>query len=158
MALIVAMAVAVAYAIELILLVFAGILLAIFLRTIGTWLSAHARVSMRWSMATVLIVFVGVLLGTVSVFGLQIAQEADQFIRAVSQAFTDLQHKLREYRIPDEVVSNAPAITLEEMAKSATSGLVWTAAVVVLILFLGVYLSTNPQLYTEAFLSFFGLD
>jgi predicted PurR-regulated permease PerM len=153
--LVVGLVVAFAYAIELILYVFAGILLALMLRTAGTWLSKHTRLSIKWSMAIVLVVFVAALFGTIWMFGLQIAQQADELFGAISQAYTEFQQKVQEYRLGRQFLSATSTFNLEETAKAAATGLIWTAAAVVLVLFLGLYLSTGPELYLESFLSFF---
>src|SRR6266853_2116123 len=118
--LIVGLVVAVAYAIHLILLVFASILLAVFLRTIGCWLSQSTRLPIHWCMAIVLIGFAAVMFGIVFAFGQQITEQASD-------------------------------VDLKATAASAASGLLRSIASIVLIAFLGLYLSTQPQLYTEAF-------
>jgi len=152
---IIAVIAAVAYAFHLILLVFAGILLALMLRAGGTWLAERTRLDIKWSMVIVLVVFAGILFGTVWMFGLQIANQADQLFSAVSQAFSELQQKVREYRLAGFLISDATHISLGAPAKAAASGLLSVIASIVLILFLGLYLSTDPDLYTELFLSFF---
>jgi predicted PurR-regulated permease PerM len=55
--------------------------------------------------------------------------------------------------VTDFLVSRAGTV-LPGPAKAA-SGALWVVASMVLILFLGVYLSTSPELYTELFLNFF---
>jgi predicted PurR-regulated permease PerM len=146
---------ALAYAITLILLVFAGVLLAVLLRAAGTWLAERSRLSTKWSMVIVLAAFAGILFGTSWMFGVQIANQADQLFSAVSQAFAELQQKVREYRVAGFLISDAGHVNLGAPAKAAASGLLWVIASIVLVLFLGVYLSTDPHLYTELFLSFF---
>jgi predicted PurR-regulated permease PerM len=153
--LIVGLVVAFVYAIELILYVFAGILLAVMLRTTGTWLSKHTPISIRWSMLIVLVVFAAALFGTIWVFGLQIAHQADELFSAISDAYGQVQQKLQQYRIARQFISTTPSVNLGETATAAATGLIWMAAAVVLILFLGLYLSTGPQLYMETFLSLF---
>jgi len=148
---------AVVYAFDLILLAFAGILLALMLRAGGTWLAERTRLPLKWSMAIVLVAFAGILFGTVWMFGLQIANQADQLFSAVSQAFSELQQKVREYRLVGFLISDASHLSLGAPAKAAASGLLWVIGSIVLILFLGLYLSTNPDLYTELFLSFFDM-
>src|SRR5262245_29092643 len=142
---------ALAYAISLILLVFAGVLLAVMLSAAGTWLAERSRLSIKWSMAIVLAAFAGILLGTLWMFGVQIANQADQLFSAVSQAFADLQQKVQDYRVVGLLISDAGHVSLGAPAKAAASGLWWVIASIVLVLFLGLYLSTDPHLYTELF-------
>jgi predicted PurR-regulated permease PerM len=152
--LVIALIAAAAYAIELILLVFAGVLLAVLLRGAGTWLEEHSPLSIKWSMIVTLIVFAAVFFGFLSMFGLQIADQADQLVGAVSQAYGELHQKLQQYRMADLLLSGAGGTALAAPARAA-SGILSVLASIVLILFLGFYLSTSPELYTELFLSFF---
>jgi predicted PurR-regulated permease PerM len=152
--LIIGLIAAAAYAIDLILLVFAGILLAVLLRGAGTWLAGHSGLSMKWSMAIALIAFAAVVFGSIWMFGVQIANQADQLVAAVSQAYGQLHEKLQQYRMADFLMSGVGSTALAAPAKAA-SGILWVVASMVLILFLGLYFSTSPELYTELFLSFF---
>ena len=152
--LIIGLVAAAAYAIDLILLVFAGILLGVLLRGAGTWIETHSTLSIRWSMVIALIVFAVVFFGSLSMFGVQIANQADQLVAAVTQAYGELQTKLQQYRITDLLMPGTAGAAIAAPAKAA-SGLLRVVASFVLILFLGLYLSTKPELYTELFLSFF---
>jgi predicted PurR-regulated permease PerM len=156
--LIVGLVVLLAYAVELILYVFAGILLALMLRTAGMWLAATTGVSIRWSMTIVLVVFVFAVFATIWAFGLQIAHQADELFDASSKAYSQFQSKLQQYRIFRQFVSTTPTVSLGETATAAAAGLMWMAASVALILFLGVYLSTGPQEYLESFLNCFSAE
>ena len=150
--LIIGLIAAAAYAIDLILLVFAGILLAVLIRGAGSWLTLRTGLSTRWSMLIALIGFVVVFFGFLSMFGVQMANQADQLISAVSQAYQELQQKLQQYRVADALLSGG--IGIGGPAKAA-SGLISIVAAVVLVLFIGIYLSTSPELYVDLFLSFF---
>src|SRR5689334_22002612 len=130
--LIIGLIAAVIYAIHLILLVFAGILLAVLLRGMGTWLEQHSRLSIKWSMVIALIGFSVVFFGSLWMFGVQLAKQADQLISAVSQAYIELQGKLQEYRIADLFMSGGTARAVPE---KAASGILSVAASIVLVLF-----------------------
>jgi len=153
--LIVGLVVLLAYAVELILYVFAGILLALMLRTAGMWLTSATGISIRWCMTIVLAAFVIGVFGIVWVFGLHIVNQADLLFDTISMAYSQFQSKLQQYRIFRQLVSTTPTVNLGATATAAATGLMWMAGSVVLILFLGVYLSTRPQEYLESFLAFF---
>jgi hypothetical protein len=89
-ALVVGAVIAVAYAMRLFLLVLGGILLAIFLRTAGEWLSRTVGISISWAMAAVVVAFLGLLFGTAWEFG---ATQADQLVIAVSRALSTFRNK-----------------------------------------------------------------
>jgi predicted PurR-regulated permease PerM len=150
--LIVGLIAAAAYAIDFILLVFAGILLAILLRGAGTWITAHSGLSRRWSMLFALLGFAVVFFGTLWMFGVQMADQADKLITAVSQAYRELQQKLQQFRVADLLLSGGFGVG---GPVRAASGVLSIIAAVVLVLFLGLYLSTSPDLYLDLFLNFF---
>jgi len=152
--LVIGLVAAAAYAIDLILLAFAGILLAVLLRGVGTWLEAHSKLSIKWCMVIALVTFAAIFFGSIWMFGVHIANQADQLVAAVSQAFSELQSKLQQYRLADLLISGGGGAVLAAPAKAAT-GILRIVVSIILILFLGLYLSTSPEMYTELFLSFF---
>src|SRR6185369_6104445 len=92
--LIVGLVLLLAYAVELILYVFAGILLALMLRTAGVWLRTTTGLSIHLSMTIVLAVFVIAVFGTIWTFGLQIVHQADELFDTISRAYSEFQVKL----------------------------------------------------------------
>ncbi len=156
--LIVGLVVFLAYAIELILYVFAGILLALMLRTAGMWLTRTTGISIGWSMTIVLAAFVIGVFGTIWIFGLQIVHQADELFDTISKAYSEFQTKLQQYRVFRQFVSTSPTVNLGATATAAASRALWMAGSVALIVFLGVYLSTGPQEYLESFLNFFSAE
>jgi len=156
--LIVALVIGVVYSIQLLLLVFAGILLAILLHSSGTWLSRQTRLSINWSMVIVLITFGTLFFGTILVFGAQIVGQADQLFQAVSEAYAQFHNKLAQYKMAGSLSAGTAGLNLESPVKAFASGFLWVIASVVMVLFIGVYLSTSPQLYIDLFLDFFNLS
>jgi predicted PurR-regulated permease PerM len=151
--LIVGLALALAYAFQILLLVFAGVLLAILLRSAGNWLSAQTKLAVNWCILLVLITFGALSFALVWMFGLQIVSKADELFLAVTDAYRQFQGKLAQYHIA--AGSLAGNLNLETPAKAAASGVLSMGAALVLVVFLGVYISTGPQIYTDLFLSFF---
>jgi predicted PurR-regulated permease PerM len=153
--LIVGLIVAVVYSIQILLLVFAGILLAVLFRSAGTWLSNHTPLSINWCMAIVLVAFGAFLFGSVWMFGVQIVNQADELFWAVSQAYGEFHAKLARYHVAGSMAAGTRGLNLESPVKAAASTVLWMAAAIVMVFFIGVYLSTAPQRYTDLFLSFF---
>jgi predicted PurR-regulated permease PerM len=151
--LIVGLAAALVYSLQVLLLIFAGILLAILLRTAGTWLAERTGLSMKWSMTIVLVAFATFFLGSIGMFGVQIVNQADRLFATVSEAYQQFQQKLAQYHVAGAF--SGGGLSLETPAKAAASGVISVAAALILVLFLGTYLSAAPQLYTELFLDFF---
>jgi predicted PurR-regulated permease PerM len=105
-------------------------------------------------MAVVLIGFGTVFLCALWLFGVQIANQADQLFWAVSQAYSQLHQKLAQYRVAGGF-SGASGLNLEAPATAAASSVLWILAAGAMVLFIGVYLSMTPELYLELFLGFF---
>jgi predicted PurR-regulated permease PerM len=152
---IVGLIVAVAYSVQILLLVFAGILLGIMLRSAGVWLDEQTRLPINWCMVIVLVGFGAILFGSIGMFGLQIINQADELFWAVSQAYDQFHDKLAQYHVAGSFPAGTARLNLESPAKAAASGALWLVASMVMVVFIGVYLSTNPQLYSDLFLSFF---
>jgi len=146
---------AVAYSFKILLLVFAGILLAILFRSAGNWLSEHTRLSIDWCMTIVLVSFAVLLLGSLWIFGVQIADQTDRLFWAVSQAYTEFHNKLAQYHVAGRVSAGTAGLNLETPARAAATGVLAIVASMVLVMFLGIYLSIRPRLYTDLFLDFF---
>jgi predicted PurR-regulated permease PerM len=153
--LIVGLVIAVAYSFQILLLVFAGILLALMFRSAGTWLHDHTKLSINWCMALVLAGFAIFFFGSIWMFGVQIINQADELFWAVSQAYAQFHDKLAQYHVAGSLSAGTGGLNLESPAKAVASSALWLIAALVMVLFLGIYLSTNPQLYTELFLGFF---
>jgi predicted PurR-regulated permease PerM len=106
-------------------------------------------------MTIVLFGFATFFFGSFWLFGVQIFNQADRLFWALSQAYHQFHEKLAQYHVAGSLSTGAGGLNLETPAKAAASGILWMVASIVMVLFLGVYLSTGPELYTELFLSFF---
>src|SRR5262245_27823899 len=147
--------VAVAYSIEILLLVFGGILLGILFRSVGTWLAQKTRPPIQWCMAIVVIGFGALVFGSIAMFGLQIINQADELFWSVSQAYDQFHDKLAQYHVAGSLAAGTGGLNLESPVKAAASHALWLVAAMVMVIFIGVYVSLNPQLYADLFLSFF---
>jgi predicted PurR-regulated permease PerM len=142
---------------NVILLVFAGILLAILLRALSDWVSRLTRLPEGWSLALVLIVLAA-LLGLAG--WLRAPEVADEF-RALSEQLPRSIDKLNGYvqrfgihvPQPADVVRDHPGL-LNKMtgAVSATFGFLANAFIVFLV---GIYLAADPALYRRGVVSLF---
>src|SRR5436309_12438311 len=104
--LIVLLVAAVAYSIQILLLIFAGILLAILFRSTGIWLSEHIKLSIHWCMAIVLAGFATIFIASIWMFGLQIMNQADELFWAVSQAYHQFHEKLAQYHVAGNLTAD----------------------------------------------------
>src|ERR1041385_7646290 len=120
--LIIGLIAAAAYAIDLILLVFAGMLLAVLLRGTGNWITEQTGISRRWSMLISLLGFAVLFFGSLWMFGVQMANQADQLITAVSQAYHDLQQKLQQFRVADLLLSGGFGVDRKRTRLNSSHG------------------------------------
>jgi predicted PurR-regulated permease PerM len=157
-ALIVGLIIAFAYAIDLVLLAFAGILLAVLFRSTGVWLHHHTNLSMKWSMAIVLAGCAALLGWAVWIFGVRIVEQADALYSAVDQAMEQFSRQLQHYRIGQRVLSDLSIMSLRAFASDIASFGIYGAGGIVLVLFIGAYVSIEPDLYKRAFLTLFSQD
>jgi predicted PurR-regulated permease PerM len=145
-----------AYTMQLFLLVFAGILLAIVFRSAGNWLARQSRLSVNWAMGIVLAVFAALLLGMLWEFGSSFANEANEIMLKASQSLSAIQKQASQYRGLHQLLSSSGGgVNLQQSATSAVSGITEAAAAIVLVLFVGIYVSVDPRLYTNLVLKVF---
>ena len=148
------------YAIEVLLLIFAGILIAVFLRGLSDWLSDHSPLNPTWSLAAVI---VGLLaLGGVGglLFAPSIGEQFVELTEQVPQSAARLRDQIERSPLGARLLEQAPAA--EDMQPSTRSvaaqvtGIFSTAlgglADIVIILFIGIYLAISPHVYTGGLL------
>ncbi len=137
---------------EVLLLTFAGILLAIFLRAPAEFLAARTGLRMRWSLALVIIA----LFAGICVVGYQFGPALVGHIGALSQGFAHALSGARDYL---DQFSWAREL-MRRMAQSFHPGsgtlsrvtgifstLLGGAVATLVILIVGIYLSIEPDLY-----------
>ena len=158
-AIILGLAAVVWYTAKVLLIAFAGALLAVFLDFLACQLSATVRIRRGWAFA---IVAVGIssLLGLAGWIGLpHVADQISQLIRSLPQDLGQLQSYLsgREWGrtvmgfLPDMLASSNITSRLTTGAKDAFYGLAALAVIGVL----GLYLGGNPGFYEKGVLRLF---
>jgi len=142
-----------AYVFRWILLLLAGILLAILFRTAADWLSRHTKLSVRWAIAIVLIGVAVLVVGIFWEFGSRIAGQADQLMSTLSQALGSLQQSAQRYPNLHRIVSGSK-LDLAQPTETLIRGAIKVAAAVVLVAFVGAYVCIDPDTYIRGLLRF----
>ena len=142
-------------AVHVFLLVLMGILLAILFRTVGRAITHYTGIPINWSMAVVIGASLLGLFGLAWQFGAKVAEQTDMLLWQVSQAYASFQQHYQQYRGLHQFFDGSPNLNLEQYATRAASGALWMSSSVVLVLFVGIYVSIKPALYVDAFLSLF---
>ena len=149
------------FARDVLLLVFAGVLLGVFLRRLATWVSDHTPLSPTWGLVVVTLVLVGSLVGAFVLRGPAIAEEARTLREQLPQAIEQLETRLARYDWGRRAIEAAPspeallpdepdAITrVTGVASRTFSGL----ASLGIILFLGLVLAATPGVYRAGLLA-----
>jgi predicted PurR-regulated permease PerM len=146
------------------LLAFGGVLLSIFLRTLGIWVSKWTGISVGWSLPIVL-----VTLGVLSAAGIYlsgdpVAKQMTELVDQVPRSLEKISNDLKKYEWGKWLVEKVPTsaqdlpVSRKDVASyasgalsSVTGGIV--AALIVLVL--AVYLSFDPDTYISGAIRLF---
>lgn len=149
------------YLAHTLLVIFAAILLAIFLHGLSTMLRRIIPVSVHVSTIIVIVLVVGVIVLGFWLLSSRIAEQAVELKNNLPRAFAGIAGPLQETELGTELTKLAPR--LQEVMKEgagllAPASWVFSTAIglitnVVIILFVGLYLALDPQRYKRGLLS-----
>nr|WP_051017669.1 AI-2E family transporter [Pontibacter sp. BAB1700] len=146
------------------LLVFAGILLAVLFTSLSEWVSAKTGFGRGLSLTIVTILLFGMLVGLGFIVAPTVGEQVNEMGDSIPQAWEDLKDKLRETTWGEQVlheVENGTGKMIPEskaifsrVTNMFTSTLsIFTDLLIVLIT--GLFLAANPLLYTKGFVKLF---
>jgi predicted PurR-regulated permease PerM len=155
--LIILLVVGVGYAIDVLLLAFAGVLFAILLCSLSAFLSTYTGMGEKWSLAaTVLLLVASVAAGGWLLIP-QIAEQTDELRQSLPKSVERLEGQVKQYEWgrwmlekapePDEVIPRRR--DLFSRLTGVVSGTLGAVGIVVVIFFTGLFLALQPRLYTE---------
>lgn len=137
------------------LLAFAGALLAIFLQALSEWFSRLTRLPYRVSLGVVVFLLLALLAVGAWQTQTQLARQFDQFIQTFPAILQDIRDRLDDYQWGRWLLrqfSNGGNI-LQQLPLSRITGVVWSTAHlvigVVVIVFVGLYGAAEPGTYTR---------
>lgn len=147
------------YALNVLMLIFAGLLLAILLRSLADWLSLYTRLPSTWSLLVVVLLLAVGIGGIGWLLAPRVAAQVEELSVTIPQSIQQIQSNLEQQdwgrwliRVLDveNVRQNAPQILVR------ATGWLYTGAgaifSLVIILFIGIYLAVDPLLYTAGIL------
>jgi predicted PurR-regulated permease PerM len=88
-------------AIDLLLLLFAGILLAIFLRSLALGVSERTPINTGWALLLVILSMLGTIVGAGFLFAPQLAKETQQLAETLPGALEDIEEQVRSHGFGD---------------------------------------------------------
>ena len=138
------------------LLVFAGIVFAVAIRTASTPLARRTGLPDPWAVALVTFGAALLLLGGIYLFGKQVAAQAHELVTAVQTAWEKIQARVAEAPWGEWIVQSVQATDSSETMGKVAKG-TFTAfgalADVILVMFLAAYLAADPKTYRRGLLS-----
>jgi predicted PurR-regulated permease PerM len=145
---------------DVLLLLFAGVLVAIFIDGIASWLRQRIRMSHGLSIALVL-VGLSLLFGVIGLTSApDIADQVAQLGQELPRAIDNLRQQLGKSRwakslldqLPSAYELQSPGIGLVRKATGALNTTVVVLARVIVIGFIGLFLAIHPDMYRRGFL------
>ena len=148
------------YAIDVVLLAFIGVLLAILLRAPADWLSARFGLREGWSLAIVGVVALALLATAVALFGQGILAQSLQLFDRIPEILATLRDRLAESELGSRVVTAAESSGLfagsDGQFIGRGLGLIGSTfgaiANVLIVVFFAVFMAMQPRPYVEGFL------
>lgn len=146
--------------IYVLLLVFAGILLAIFLRSLSEWVNIYTPLGEGWSLAAVVLGLFVVLGASAWLLAPSVAEQIDHLTERIPRSIQQLEDRVRRYEWGRRLFAQAPqtqevlpgAADIVQRAAGVFSSTVGTLASFVIFFFIGLFLASKPGLYTGGFL------
>lgn len=144
------------YAANVLMLVFAGVLLAVILRTLADLVARYTPLSPGWSLALIVALLVGVLGATVWLYGPQMAQGIYDFVSGFPNALRDVFSYFEQWPWGQRLLSYLDSIDWSAVTPDIARrvfGIFSTALPalggVLVVIFLGLYLSAEPRTYID---------
>lgn len=154
------------FALDVFLLAFAGILLAIFLRSLSDGLSEHTPLSEGVALTLVLLALVSAMLVGGWLLAPGVAEQVDAMHKQLPQALAQLRQRVEDYGWARKLMAQLPE-TRELMPDNATAlagvtGAFSTTFSAVanffIFLFIGLYLAVEPRLYRNGLIRLIPLN
>ncbi len=143
---------------EVILLIFAGFLLASFLRSLSGFLSKYAPLSETWALTVVLMMIIGLIALGVWLLSDSVQRQFEELSEQLPIAFEQMRGQISQYPLGRRIVEQMPSAQQFVGGQSTNvfgriTGFVSTAFDIVvnvlIVLITAVYFAFSPKLYSE---------
>lgn len=145
------------YAADVLLLAFAGILLAIFLRSLSDWVSEITPLSGGWSLGVVVVGLISILTIGIWLLAPGVADQIDELQKKLPQSVRQLERHVESYEWGRKALAQVPNANelvpdkADVLARvtgvfSTTFGAI---ANFFIIIFIGLYVAAEPRLYSD---------
>ena len=149
---------------EVILLIFAGLLLAIFLRAIAERISQHTPLSENWALTVVLVAIVGTIALLIWLMMPSLENQYSEISRQLPQTVENLRQRLGQYAGGRWILEQMPTQPSEFGGQTSNvfgritgffSSFLGIVVNVAIVLAAGVFFAFNPKLYYEGAVKLF---
>lgn len=141
---------------QILLLIFASILLAIFLRTIASYITQHTALSMAWSLAATVLALLSITLLIGALYGPDIADGFYWLGRRLPAVLDRLRNRLDQYAWGPaflNTLANAGSDFVDPTQLGKIAGIFSTAlgalGSLLIVLVLGIYFAVEPGTYVD---------
>ncbi|EEF61454.1 AI-2E family transporter [Pedosphaera parvula] len=150
---------------DILLLLFTGILLAIFLRTLSNWIQEHTRLGKIPSLILVITLLILLLGGAGWLMAGPISEQFNELSNQIPTAIDKIRHHLAQYpwgqKLIEPITSDdilPRARTILGQAKGIFSVTFTAITGFFLIIFIGLYLAMNARLHINGFIKLFPVN
>ncbi len=143
---------------QVLLIVFAGVLLAVFLRGGGNGIARKLRIAPGWGVGLFLLLIVGGFAGAFFVFASSIAVQFGELADKLPVAIKDLEERIRDFSWGERILGRlTPEGLLSPESRSAATTAVGSTfgalGTLVIVLFIGLYGALDPAVYRRGLLT-----
>lgn len=142
--------------VDLLLLVFASVLVAIFFRSLANVIAKYTAIPPAWSLAITIVLVAVLFVLITTLFGTTIRQNVNTLIEELPAAWQAIRGRIGEVRWLVDALDRAGQALLTSNMMSRIGGALGTVmgafANVFLVLFAGLYIAAQPGLYRAGFL------
>lgn len=143
---------------DVLLVIFAGVILAVFLRGGGCWIARRTGLSEGWGIGIFALLVFAALVGSFAAFAPAMADQFNELAEKVPAALDDLRQRIAQYSWGGALLDRAtPEGLLSPAGREAATAAVFTTfgalGSFVIILFVGLYGAIDPGIYRKGLLS-----
>lgn len=155
----IALALLVWYALNVLMLIFAGVLLAVLLRSLADWLGAYTRLPSTVSLVVVVVLLVLTMVGVTWLIAPRVSVQVEELSATIPEAVRQIEtqlegttwgHGLSEVFDVEKLGQEFPQILWHATGWLSTG--IGAIVSFVIVLFIGIYLAVDPLLYTSGIL------
>jgi predicted PurR-regulated permease PerM len=142
------------------LMAFAGVLLAIFLRSLARFMCRHSRIRASWAVLLVLVLSLAILAGACWLVAAPASQQFEQLTQQVPLALNQLHQQLVQTQSGRFIMEHLGTATVQTRTISEHVGPFFSLTVegvvgILVIFFCGIFFALDPALYVTGFLLLF---